>query len=240
MKESERKKYEVEVHSKIVEDYSNVMSFKGSKLFHEYWNNELTKFCNKGRILDNGCGSGILLKELKNAYGCDISFDMLKAAKMKNLVNADSEKLPFKDKSFDAVFCRGSLHHFHSYEKGLKEIKRVLKKNGKLIISEPFDNFLIRIPRALNKMLNKERFSKHKVLDKKFFDVLEKDFKIIKKEYFGYIGMPILSSPEVFFAFRLIARNEFLSRFLIFIDKTIAKIPLRNKLSWHINLYCEV
>ena len=48
-----------------------------------------------------------------------------------------SEKLPFKNKSFDVIFCSHVLEHVKSEEKSLDEMNRVLKDDGKLIIGMP-------------------------------------------------------------------------------------------------------
>jgi arsenite methyltransferase len=50
---------------------------------------------------------------------------------------ADARKLPFPDKCFNVIVCSFVLHHVgKEWRKALKEIVRVLKKNGKLVISE--------------------------------------------------------------------------------------------------------
>ena len=57
----------------------------------------------------------------------------------------DAERLPFGDGSFDAVFCKGSLHHTRKHVDFLANCRRVLKPDGALIMSEPCnDNPLIR------------------------------------------------------------------------------------------------
>lgn len=49
-------------------------------------------------------------------------------------VLGDSRELPFLDDSFDIVFSRLAFHHFPDIEQPFKEMKRVLKPGGKLII----------------------------------------------------------------------------------------------------------
>jgi SAM-dependent methyltransferase len=49
-----------------------------------------------------------------------------------------AEELPFSDSSFDFVVAKDSLHHFRNPMLALNEIKRVLKPNGKFIVSEPY------------------------------------------------------------------------------------------------------
>lgn len=53
------------------------------------------------------------------------------------LSNMDGERLAFKDETFDKVYISGSLRHFHSHEAGIRELIRVLKRNGRFCIMEP-------------------------------------------------------------------------------------------------------
>lgn len=102
----------------------------------------------KIKILDIGCGSGRHFFKLNNAvvYGVDSSEEMLKLAKkcVKKkkikavLKKASAEKLPFKDNFFDAAVFAATLHCIDSTkrrEKSLRELFRVLKKEGESIIS---------------------------------------------------------------------------------------------------------
>ena len=52
------------------------------------------------------------------------------------LINGDSEAILFPDNSFDAVTVAFGVRNFEDLEKGLSEIKRVLKPGGKLIVAE--------------------------------------------------------------------------------------------------------
>ena len=51
---------------------------------------------------------------------------------------ADAEKLPFDDNTFDIIVCNASFHHYIHPDIVLKEIQRVLKDNGKLLIGDPY------------------------------------------------------------------------------------------------------
>lgn len=55
----------------------------------------------------------------------------------KFLVAADAENLPFKDNSFDFIYVIGLVHHLPNQLKGLSEIRRIVKTNGQIFISEP-------------------------------------------------------------------------------------------------------
>lgn len=90
------------------------------------------------KLLDIGCGGGYLLEEaIKNgirATGLEISESAIKKARNRapkaKIIQGIAEKLPFKDKDFDIVVCLGSLEHFLSPRRALKEIARVLKDDG--------------------------------------------------------------------------------------------------------------
>ncbi len=50
------------------------------------------------------------------------------------LLNGDSEAINFNDNSFDAVTVAFGVRNFQNLEKGLSEIKRVLRPGGKLVV----------------------------------------------------------------------------------------------------------
>lgn len=100
----------------------------------------------KGKnVLDMGCGSGrftITLAKLGASHvtGVDLGDEGLEVARelaaSEGLKNVKFEKqsvldLPYKDESFDFVFCKGVLHHTGNLNKGLDEYYRVLKRGGK-------------------------------------------------------------------------------------------------------------
>lgn len=103
------------------------------------------------KILDIATGTGdlaIMLATIKNSeiIGLDISKGMLDVAIQKvkkkqlnhkiELVLGDSEKLNFKDHSFDAITVGFGVRNFEDLDKGLQEIYRVLKPNGVFVVLE--------------------------------------------------------------------------------------------------------
>ena len=100
------------------------------------------------KILDLGCGAGPILEKLHlhnfEPFGVDYSFDMLTHAHdriskntQKNpcLIRSDCTKLPFETDNFDCVVCLGVISFVENPEDAIKEISRILKPNGLLIIS---------------------------------------------------------------------------------------------------------
>ena len=97
-------------------------------------------------ILEIGTGPGHILEELlkenfSKVIGIDISLDMLLRAKKRNsnnkklfLINANAEKIPIKESTVDLIISRGSIFFWKDLETAFKEIYRVLKPNGFLLI----------------------------------------------------------------------------------------------------------
>lgn len=98
------------------------------------------------KLLDIGCGTGWLIANLAKEHnaqfdGIDISENMLEQAKSKNISNAtfelgQSDSLPYADETFDIVTCVQSFHHYPDPEKAMREVFRVLKKDGLYILSD--------------------------------------------------------------------------------------------------------
>jgi malonyl-CoA O-methyltransferase len=97
-------------------------------------------------ILDLGAGSGIFSYALKKRFprasiiSLDLSLHMLKAMKQRfrkkpARIVADMLCLPFLDKSVDMVFANQSLHWGRGMPAVLKEIERILKKEGLLLFT---------------------------------------------------------------------------------------------------------
>jgi SAM-dependent methyltransferase len=93
----------------------------------------------KGRTLDVGCGIGDMLKFHANAVGVDINPEAVNFCSNQNL---DArlmlpDILPFDDGSFDSVLLDNVLEHINAPSPLLNEVKRVLVKNGSLLIGVP-------------------------------------------------------------------------------------------------------
>lgn len=100
----------------------------------------------KDRVLDLGCGDGVNIgiltsKGIKNITALDMNKRFLNTARKNypgiKLILASVEKLPFKDSSFDVVLVDSVFHHLSSYEKTVREIKRILVSGGLLCFAEP-------------------------------------------------------------------------------------------------------
>lgn len=101
-------------------------------------------------ILDIGCRWGNDLKKVSlinadmNLYGVDICSDALEVASKEleknqnvHLCQAKGEALPFKDNYFGIIFSSEVIEHIEQVEKFIREVHRVLKDQGVLIITTP-------------------------------------------------------------------------------------------------------
>ena len=99
-----------------------------------------------GAVLDVGCGSGLFFSHVaakaKVLVGVDISRKLLVKAKeqahdFQNVVvlQADADYLPLKEEFFDAVFAFTVLQNMPEPSKTLKELKRVAKPCGMVVVT---------------------------------------------------------------------------------------------------------
>jgi len=91
----------------------------------------------EGTGIEIGVGTGRFAKPLGIKFGIDPSLAMLKVAKKRKIkiIGGIGEYLPIKDNSFDFVLITTTLCFLKNVEKTLKEIKRILKKTGVLILA---------------------------------------------------------------------------------------------------------
>lgn len=102
-----------------------------------------------GRVLDIGCGPGRmvidLMKRDNTVYGVDISEEMLRIADENirkegvggehHLSQGNIESLDFDDNFFDQVVCAGVIEYLKEDDKAVRELNRVLKEGGTLILT---------------------------------------------------------------------------------------------------------
>ncbi len=96
---------------------------------------------------DLGCGSGYftvaLARKVKKVYGIDVQEEMLgfleaKMGKLKikniELLLSKPDEIPLEDESVNLLISVNTLHEFGNREKMIKEMRRVVKKGGRLLI----------------------------------------------------------------------------------------------------------
>ncbi|MDD3340133.1 MAG: methyltransferase domain-containing protein [Lachnospiraceae bacterium] len=104
-------------------------------------------------ILDVACGNGSLLGALAqkarvNAFGIDISENMIEAARERNpactFAVSPCVPLGFENESMDVITVSCTFHHFEAPQTFANECMRVLKKNGTVLFAEPFFSPMVR------------------------------------------------------------------------------------------------
>jgi ubiquinone/menaquinone biosynthesis C-methylase UbiE len=147
------------------------------------------------RFLDVGCGAGYAMQkaidELKcESYGVDPDPGAHGVGRYNNvnsqlnIIQAFSEKIPFPDNHFDIVYSSHVLEHVNDENQSLKEMKRVLKPNGTLIIGMPTATM------AWIGLLSSWLFTTHQ----RFFNVIFKPFPFIKTGKTAFINLFIPES----------------------------------------------
>lgn len=141
---------------------------------------ELTKeLKSDSKILELGCGQGKGLKYIvnksytkeENIFGIDQSSAAIEFAKLKlptaNLKQGDIYSLDYNDNTFDFVLLMEVIEHLENPIEALNEAYRVLKPNGKLIISFPnYLNFPWLMVRILSEKLNRPNWIVLQPVDK--------------------------------------------------------------------------
>jgi SAM-dependent methyltransferase len=128
------------------------------------------------RILDVACGRGGLTLKI-SAEGCqtvgvDMSDESLEWARLRarrlgydcSFVKGDAQQLPFQDASFNKIVSSSALEHFHDDRSALKEMTRVLKPEGRLVLT--VDSFTYPID-DLWKARHKQAFCVQNYYDKR-------------------------------------------------------------------------
>jgi len=107
-----------------------------------------------GVVVDAGCGTGKWVAHLHRLgyriIGLDLSFDALAAARRDapgaGLALADTQRAPIRDGAVDAVLSLGVVEHDERGPgAGLRELHRILKPGGLLVLDVPFNNWFRRL-----------------------------------------------------------------------------------------------
>lgn len=190
---------------------------KRNKLIH-YINTYLKK---ESKILDMGCGTGIIMKKFQNLgfniCGIDKSSDAISFCKKRGLNNVklgDGNNIPFENEKFDIVIALDILEHVDDDSLVLKEMNRVLKKGGKLIISVPAFKFLW--TQHDIEVQHKRRYAKSNLESK----IIQSGFKI-KRINFGYVIFFLVLFISRIFSKKIITKslktNQIFNKILIFL-----------------------
>ena len=116
----------------------------------------ISKFFPRGKklkILDYGCGEGIILKMMhqinpaSSYVGVDISKKIIQKNKKRmpqfNFFQIEEEeKLPFQNSYFDFIISTDVIEHVYNTPMLFKELSRILKPGGKILLTVPYHGFI--------------------------------------------------------------------------------------------------
>lgn len=182
-------------------DYDFYKAMKTGKISERIFHRERVKmvlsslnFKNK-KVLDLGCGTGSILiplaKQGVNVTGVDISKYCIKKLReyckeegiSATLMVSNEKSVPIKNEKFDIVLLIDVLEHADNPQGVISEMKRVLKKNGKVFVTVPWKYHPLVQFKFLRKLLS-GRQNIDEALDKPFtISMLKKlfhEFKLLK------------------------------------------------------------
>ncbi len=154
--------------------------------------------------LDVGCASGFMVSEISKTFphakyfGIDIYDKAIEYARKMypniNFENASASKIPFRSNYFDLILFYETIEHVENPVQCLLEIKRILKKDGTLILTMDSGSFLFRIvwfiwENSKGKVWKKAHLHPfhHKELEE---IIMESGFKI-KSKTLSFLGMEV-------------------------------------------------
>lgn len=157
------------------------------------------------RILNVACACGTYSRHMARfgkIYNIDISKEALKYCLnngVREVVQADATLLPFKENSFDLVLAIDAFEHFPDDRQAMKEIRRVLKEGGRMLLTVPAFNFLWSPhDEALHHL---RRYTATGLVPK----ILDSGFKV---EFVSYWTMLLLPAIYIFRRIRKILSSE--------------------------------
>ncbi|WP_424030304.1 class I SAM-dependent methyltransferase [Methanoregula sp.] len=123
-----------------------------------------------GDIVDVGCGTGRLLRKIRERWpyarpiGIDPAEGMVKKARQmmpdSTFIVCPAKSIPLPDTSVDLVFSTTSFHHWSDQLQGIREIRRVLRPGGQFFLADmaPLPFFLRSVHRGHGHICNRLRY----------------------------------------------------------------------------------
>jgi SAM-dependent methyltransferase len=180
--------------------YSTLESISGADKFNRWMYETINPFC-KGRILEIGGGIGnisecfltdgneLVVSELQDEYCQMIRTRLANFPNLKDVMSMDIVDPEFDTKfgslfgTFDTVFALNVVEHIEDHQKALANCKKLLKKNGQVIILVPaFQTIFNHFDTALGHF---RRYTAKTL--KPVFE--NNDLQIVPRQYFNLIGI---------------------------------------------------
>lgn len=202
--------YQPDYYERLIKEYKRESRWSKNRIKNVL--RLASPFKEKIKVLDLGCGVGIFALEFSRlgaeVSGVDLSSQALKAAsklffpyhkkKQPSLFQADVTSLPFKKDQFDLVVCADLVEHLYPKEflKMLKEVRRVLKPGGKILIYTPCPTHLFEIMRSRNFILKRDKSHIDLKAPGYLAKILKNEDFLIEKFYFVPSHLPLFNLLE--------------------------------------------
>ncbi len=218
-------------HRKISKDWKYYPIYQAKMNFVKRY---MLKIPKCAKVLDAGCGEGVLIEELKkegyNIVGIDLNYAS------RDVIKGDITKLPFNDRAFDYILCMDVLEHlsFQDQKSALCEIRRVLKADGELLLSIPnLGHFASRISFLISGKLIRTSTSDRHIGDRpisEYINMLENNgFKIVRRKGI-FPTYPVSSLFTYLFPSKIMPLHTILNTFLAYPNICFLNIIICNKI----------
>lgn len=182
----------------------------------------ISKYVSRKRVLEAGSGTGLIQYRLKRftdyIVGIDLSYNMLKISKKRNLqsIQADILALPFKKEMFNLIYSFKVIPHIKDINKLIHELDRVLVPKGYLSLE--FYNkysmrYLIKIIKRPTKVAleftDKDVFTRYDTI-KKIREYIPENYNIVK-----------IRGIRIFTVYYKLYELPVLGNFLFFLEKKL-------------------
>ncbi len=197
-----------------------------------------------GTVLDFGCGSKPYLQyfaHIDKYIGLDIEQSGHSHQNEQIDVFYDGKKIPFNDNHFDGIFTSEVFEHIFNLEEVIPELHRVLKPNGKLLLSCPFAWPEHEVPYDFARYSS---FAIKAIMERNGFKVLEQQktghfFEVIMQYFIFYVFCFIPKKPAlIYYVLHQILILPFLV-FTLIVSSILPKIMKRKDLYFNNVLLVE-
>ncbi len=216
--------------------------------YHEWYSSVLLGLLGSNRsarVLDCGCGTGVLLPKLsqrrERVAGLDLCLENLHVARAVGdatpLVVGDIAKLPLAPGAFDEIVCRGVLHRLDDVGAAFRQLFDILTDGGDLVIAEPIgDSRVLERLRTAALAADKHPFPyralRYPTTAEWIAAADAAGFRTQRWFHLGYVAFPLLGFPEAISLVRHIPRRMAAAKLLLGIDRVLARVPYLKRCSW--------